>query len=177
LCDSNVALDSVSSPWIALRSRRQHSAEELPGNLPSSPSDPSWDQKSLDLGLFGKICTEKSVDTPVEPHVDSPCRGECGWMFIDNREGWRPPSPRPPPSRVRDPLAGADQAGGVRMGFAHLRAPGILRLGVVKGPSRALFLKPGRAKKNFDQITSNILCAATLPPQWRRRSREEPAAR
>jgi hypothetical protein len=38
-------------------------------------------------------------------------------MFIDNLEGWRPPSPRPPPSRAWGPLAGADQAGGVRTVF------------------------------------------------------------
>ena len=67
---------------------------------------------------------KKSIDKLSKPLVDSPRRGEWGRMFLDNSEGWRPPSPRTPPSRAWSLAGGegAGRAGGVRSHSVHLRS-------------------------------------------------------
>ena len=82
------------------------------GGVPSFPT--KFGPKSPYLGLFGQVGMKKIVDKPSQPSVDSPRRGEWGRMFIDNSEGRRPPSPRPPPSRAWRPAGGGGLAGGVR---------------------------------------------------------------
>lgn len=73
-----------------------------PRDLPSmcGPVEP----KSSELGLFGPCWHEKNHRQAQEVTRRLTPRGEWGWMFIDNSEGGRLPSPRPPSFRgVRRP--------------------------------------------------------------------------
>jgi hypothetical protein len=65
-----------------------------------------------------------SAGSPVE---ESAGAVGASW-FIDNLEGWRPPCPRPPPSRAWRPVVGegTGRAGGARRRFRAPPEPGIL---------------------------------------------------